>query len=160
FSQVGHFRTFPDTPTSGVISIALHLPTRPLPLSVRAALRESISVAPRGENRICCSPGRKKNFESVDFVNFRAALRVLRRLAPACIGRYNRDAHAEVVPGGSDMYQHLILSLEQRRLLSGAFASLSSRGTLSVAGTSKNDVIVIAATNAAVVAKLNNASLS
>ncbi|HEX3357074.1 MAG TPA: calcium-binding protein [Tepidisphaeraceae bacterium] len=50
--------------------------------------------------------------------------------------------------------------LEPRRLLSASFASLNPHGTLSIIGTSKNDVITVSLLNGQIIAKLNAASLS
>src|SRR3954462_471359 len=53
-----------------------------------------------------------------------------------------------------------VQTLEPRRLLSGAFASVSAHGTLSVVGTAKNDAITISLKNQQVVAHLNGMSLA
>ena len=61
---------------------------------------------------------------------------------------------------GENMCISALQSLEPRRLLSAAFASVNSQGTLSVVGTSKNDVITMSLHDGMIVAKLNASSLS
>src|SRR5262245_2930279 len=51
--------------------------------------------------------------------------------------------HSQSWPRGPPMNDNLICTLEQRRLLSAAFASLSSHGTISVIGTKKNDSLIV-----------------
>ena len=56
--------------------------------------------------------------------------------------------------------ENLVQLLEPRRLLAASFASLSSHGTLSIIGTTKNDTITISLNNGQIVAKVNSASMS